>query len=194
MHGHMHCVHVYVHTDMQAHALHLLYFHFVYPHQLFLLSVELCILVFLQVCVWNVGKQAEGCQCELTVVSAVKKVRNSPAVPRSRDEVSAKQMQMEACQGPWTLLKMRNAQTISRLRRWWWNINLSSECWPRPCSSSLKPRQRFVIWVRKRFWLAFRLTSHLIKVCLAGGLTMHDQFLLWFHLRAVLHYHVSQGE
>lgn len=36
--------------------------------------------------------------------------------------------------------------------------------------------------------------SHLIKVCQAGGLTMQDQFLLWFHLSTVLHYHVSQEE
>lgn len=47
----------YTPIDMHAHRLHLLYFEFVYPHQLFLFSVEIGILEFPCIYEFNLGER-----------------------------------------------------------------------------------------------------------------------------------------
>lgn len=107
-----------MHIHMLVHAPHLLYFHLVYPHQLFfffLLSVELCILVFLHVCVWRCG-EVEDCQCEFNVISAVKSAKQSGGGKRPWWGQCLTNANVGLSR-PRKPLKMRNAPTISRLRR-----------------------------------------------------------------------------
>lgn len=83
------------HTDMQAHTPHLQCFYFIYPHQLFLLSVELCILMFVYE-VWGSG----GLSVRAHSGQRSEKRETVWLWQEAGDEVTAKQMQIEACHGP----------------------------------------------------------------------------------------------